>query len=116
MSGAELARVASRHLPGDKTIGRDNISWYVNGRSMPTPIYLKAIGKALDVDPQLLIPRTHAQRPGEMAPPADAPEQDVRMSMSDQGMHLMINIHLPRDLGWQILSMIEDHKARQVRK
>src|SRR5690242_2615855 len=77
VNGAELARKASLHVPSGKVIGRDNISWYLNGRSMPTPIYLAAIAKVLEVDPQFLIPRDHAQKPGELPPPADAPEQDV---------------------------------------
>ena len=112
LSGADLARQASRHIPSGKTMGRDTISWYLTGRSMPTPPYLTAIAKVLDIDPQFLVPRDHAQRPGEMPPPTPAPENDVRMTMSGDGMmHLMLNTHLPRDLGWKVLQMIEDFKS-----
>lgn len=111
ISGADLARQMSKHMPSGRIVGRDNISWYLNGRSMPTPPYLTAMAKVLDVDPTFLLPRDHATRPGEMPPPADAPENDIRMRMSGDGMmHLQINTHLPRDLGWKILQMIEDSK------
>jgi transcriptional regulator with XRE-family HTH domain len=111
MSGAELARQATKLLPAGKTIGRDNISWYLNGRSMPTPPYLNAIAKVLDTNPQFLVPRDHSQAPGE-APPIEASGNDIRMNLSPNGeMHLMLNIHVPRALGWKILQMIEDSNA-----
>lgn len=116
MSGAELARNATKLLPAGKTIGRDNISWYLNGRSMPTPAYLNAIAKVLDVNPQFLVPRDHAQAPGE-APPVDAAGNDIRMNLQPNGeMHLMLNIHVPRALGWKILQMIEDNNTESTPK
>lgn len=111
LTGAELARQATRKLPSGKVIGRDNISWYLTGRSMPTPPYLKAIAAVLEVSPEFLIPRNHAQKPGEAAPATDDTENDIRMSLGANGtMHLMLNIHVPRELGWKILQMVEDQK------
>lgn len=113
LTGAELARRATDKLkaPGKK-IGRDNISWYLCGRSMPTPLYLNAIAAVLDVNPQFLVPRDHAQAPGE-PPPADVVAgNDIRMNLQPNGeMHLMLNIHVPRALGWKILQMIEDNNG-----
>lgn len=111
LSGADLGRQATIHLPKGKVIGRDNISWYLNGRSMPIPTYLAAIAKVLDIDAQFLLPRDHSQRVGDKPEPAATPEHDVRMSLATNGdMHLMLNVHLPRDLGWKILKLVEDHK------
>lgn len=114
LSGADLARQASIHLPKDKTIGRDNISWYLTGRSMPIPTYMAAIAKVLEIDPQFLLPRDHSQKVGEAPPPVASPEHDVRMAIGANGeMHLMLNIHLPRELGWKLLQIVEDHKKGQ---
>ena len=111
LSGADLARQMSVHLPSGKTVGRDNISWYLNGRSMPTQPNLIAMAKVLEIDPDFLMPRDPATRPGEMPPPAATPENDIRMRMSGDGMmHLQLNTHLPRELGWKILEMIEQHR------
>ena len=114
LSGADLARQATLHLPKGKVIGRDNISWYRSGRSIPVQASLVAIAKVLNVDPVFLVPRSHDQRPGDLPAPANSPEHDVRMAMTASGdMHLMLNVHLPRELGWKILQMIEDNKKAQ---
>jgi transcriptional regulator with XRE-family HTH domain len=117
LTGAELARQATLKLASKKTIGRDNISWYLNGRSMPTPPYLNAIAKVLDVDPQFLVPRHHTQAPGEAAPVATEGGNDIRMNLQPNGeMHLMLNIRVPRALGWKILQMIEDSNGASTPK
>lgn len=110
LTGAELARQATRKLSGGKVIGRDNISWYLNGRSMPTPVYLNAIAKVLEVSPQLLVPRDHAQKAGEMPAPVTTEERNIRMALTPDGMHLMMDVHVPRALGWKILEMVEADK------
>lgn len=60
---SELARRATEHLPkptkGQKqghAIGRDQISHYSRGISMPRPEALTAIAKALGVEPKDLVP------------------------------------------------------------
>lgn len=109
LSGAELARKANLHITSGKGMDRSSISWYINGRSIPTPVVLNAISRVLDVDPQMLLPRDHAQRPGEAAGPPPSRDRDVRMSLIGGGqMHLMINTQVSAEKGWQILRLLED--------
>lgn len=111
ITGADLARRASKHLDSGKGMDRSMISWYVNGRSVPAPTTLAAIAKVLEVDPQFMLPRDHSQKPNEAAGPASAHfnEQDVRMSLEPGGtMHLMINKRLPTEVGWKIIELIKE--------
>jgi transcriptional regulator with XRE-family HTH domain len=116
LTGAELARLATRQLSGGKVIGRDNISWYLNGRSMPTPVYLNAIAKVLEVSPLFLVPRNHDQKAGEMPPPDPKQDRNIRMSLTTEGMHLMMDVHLPREVGWKILQIVEGTKPEAPAK
>jgi transcriptional regulator with XRE-family HTH domain len=116
MTASELARKASILMPNGKKIGRDVIARYTSGRSIPTPINLKAIAAALGVDPNLMIPRDYAQRPGHasegstVTPPRS---RDVRVSTTTDGlMNLMVNVHLPRQVGWKIAEMIESEMKK----
>ena len=89
MTGADLARQATLHLPKGKVIGRDNISWYVNGRSIPQPIFMTALTRVLKVDEKFLLPRSHTQRKGEAAPPLLTDKQRIDESQNEieHGMH-----------------------------
>ena len=51
---SDLARAAKKFVPD---IERYNISHWVRGQHMPTPVNLDAIAKALGVDPSVLMPR-----------------------------------------------------------
>lgn len=53
---SDLARAASKHLPKGKEMGRDSVSGYVRGRSIPTPVFLNAIAQSLRCKPEDLIP------------------------------------------------------------
>lgn len=110
LSGAELARKMSLHMPEGKTVGRDNISWYLSGRSMPTNPALKAMAKVLEISPQFLLPRDPNTRPGEIPAPPLAPENNVRMHMVGNGMmHLQIDKHLPLKVGWEIMQIMKKY-------
>ncbi len=54
-SQSELARQAAKHSPNGR-FGRDNVSAYVRGISLPGPLHLKALAKALRVTPESLLP------------------------------------------------------------
>lgn len=112
VTGADLARRANKHITSGKGMDRSMISWYLNGRSIPTPVSLTAIAKVLEVDPQLMLPRDHSQKPGEAAGPVSAAnEQDVRMSLgAGNTMHLMINTHLPAEIGWKVIELVKELK------
>jgi transcriptional regulator with XRE-family HTH domain len=69
---SELARQASEHLPkpakGQKqghSVGRDQISHYSRGISLPRPEILRALAKALRCEPSDLVP---AGVPSTVAP------------------------------------------------
>lgn len=109
LSGADLARRANQFISSGKGLDRSAISWYVNGRSIPTPVSLNAIARVLDVNPQMMLPRSHEQRPDDAVGPPPTSDKDVRMSLMAGGMmHLMINIKLPAEQGWKILKMLEE--------
>lgn len=113
LSGADLARKANAYITSGKGLDRSAISWYVNGRSIPTPVSLNALARVLDVDPQMMLPRSHEQRPDEAVGPAVTSDKDVRMSLINGGMmHLMINIKLPAERGWEILKLLEEHSKQ----
>ena len=66
---SELARRASEHLPkpakGQKqghSIGRDQISHYSRGISLPRPEVLRSLAKALGCEPRDLVPAAYLQR------------------------------------------------------
>lgn len=109
VTGADLARKANSYITSGKGLDRSAISWYVNGRSIPSPVSLNAIARVLDVDPQMMLPRSHEQRPDDAVGPPLASDKDVRMSLIQGGMmHLMINIKLPSEQGWKILKLLEE--------
>lgn len=111
ITGADLARRANKHLTSGKGMDRSMISWYVNARSIPSPTSLSAIAKVLEVDPQLMLPRDHSQKPNEAGPVGAAGGQDVRMSLgAGNTMHLMINTHLPAETGWKIIELVKELK------
>jgi len=100
-SGAELARRASLHLPaGKKPIGRDTIAWYVRGKRAPGPVFLKAVARALDIAPEMLLPRSHQQAPGEAAPVPvlEAPDQKQREDI----VRMVINPNIPLETAWEM--------------
>ena len=111
VTAAELAREASKQLPPSKPMGRDVITRYTTGRSIPTPLNLKAIAKVLNADPNMLLPRDYATRPGSIDGESTLSPQrarDVRTTTSDDGMmNLMVNVHLPRQIGWRIAQEIQ---------
>lgn len=55
-SQSETARQAAMHMPKGQDFGRDNISGYVRGLSLPGPVMLSALSKALGCDPIDLVP------------------------------------------------------------
>lgn len=52
---SEMARQAEYHLPRGQKFGRDNISGYVRGLSLPGPVMLGALCQALGCQPQDLL-------------------------------------------------------------
>lgn len=56
-SQSDLARRVRDHMPeGDGRVGRDNISRYIRGVSLPRPTHLAALCRALGMRPEELLP------------------------------------------------------------
>jgi transcriptional regulator with XRE-family HTH domain len=56
MNQSDLARAASKHTPRGKPVGRDSISGYIRGRSIPNAVNLHAIAAALKMAPEDILP------------------------------------------------------------
>jgi transcriptional regulator with XRE-family HTH domain len=67
---SELARQASLFVHGGR-FGRDNISMYVRGLSLPTPAHLNAVAKALGKSPDDLLPTRGVQSARNVNPPLE---------------------------------------------
>lgn len=83
---SELARMAEKHLKGGQRFGRDTISQYMRAKSLPGPIFLDAICKALGKAPDDLLPSRGMPTIGEPS----APPFEFR-DMSDGTAWLRIN-------------------------
>ncbi len=67
---SELARRAAAHMPDGK-LGRDNVSSYVRGLSLPGPIILEALCRALGCVPTDLLPSRGVPSTSVSMPPLD---------------------------------------------
>ncbi len=52
---SDLDRAAAKYMP-NKKFGRDNVSGYVRGLRLPSPVRLHALARALDVPTDVLLP------------------------------------------------------------
>lgn len=116
-NNSELATRASRHMSNGKVIGRDAISRYVNGVSVPTPLHLEALAHALGATPSLLLPRAHNQARNEPPPPPDAEPDVLRTSeRSDGRIHIQLDRYVPWAEAQKILEILREVRASQFRK
>lgn len=81
---SELARRATEHLE-DGVIGRDSVSGYIRGKSLPSPSYLLALSKALNKDPEEILPSR-----GQSISSAKLPPLDVR-DLGDNRVWMRVN-------------------------
>ena len=97
---SELARQAAPHMKSHK-FNRDLISSYCRGRSLPTPVHLHAMAKALGVVPQDILPlRSYPEIDG------DNPPWDLK-NLGDGTAWLKINQNVPLALALKIVDMIQ---------
>lgn len=108
---SELARRASDYLPkpvkGQKQghrVGRDQISHYSRGISLPRPEILRALAKALDCEPRELMP---ASVPSTAAPAA------FRMtSIGDDRVQLSVNRVVSFKTATQIVALLNTEDGK----
>ena len=108
---SELARRASEHLPkpakGQKQghrVGRDQISHYSRGISLPRPEILRALAKGLGCEPKDLVP---AGVPSTATPAA------FRMTQLDSGrVQLTINRVVSFETATKIVALLAEEDKR----
>ena len=103
-SAAELAREASKLVPeshrkNDKrhVIGRHLISAYCRGENEPSKAHLAYIAKALDVEPESLLP---------MAPKAPAVQTAQAITSLDGKTRLIIDVEMDTSVAMEVLETI----------
>jgi transcriptional regulator with XRE-family HTH domain len=108
---SELARRASEHLPkpakGQKqghSVGRDQISHYSRGISLPRPEVLRALAKALSCEPRDLMPT---------GVPSTVTQAAFRMTQIESGrVHLTINRVVSFETATKIVALLAEEDKR----
>lgn len=98
---SDLARRAQEHMPDGQKMGRDNVSGYIRGTTLPGPIKLKAMADALGVAPEELLPQRGVPNAGNKALPAF----DMR-AIGDGNVWLRINQAVPQAVGLKIMQLL----------
>ncbi len=98
---SELARRAEGYLPGGKKFGRDSISLYIRGKTLPGPVLLEALCKALDKTPEDLLPTRGMPHAGDANPPLDVKD------LSDGNVWLRINQAVPWGKALEIMRILK---------
>lgn len=112
---SELAAEAAKHLPEDKkkgkpladAFGRDKISMYIRGRTLPSPVYLRALCKALGTTPEELLPTR-----GRAAAAQKAPSLDFRQ-MEDGNVFLRVNQAVSMETAIEIVAILKKDNENQ---
>lgn len=106
---SDLARHAAVHMP-DNRFGRDNVSKYINGLTLPAPLQLSAISRALDVPADELLPenkgRALASHISDQAPKLSIRDVDE----SGERAFLRINQEVPMDVAIEIMALLKKAK------
>ncbi len=98
---SELARRASDHMPEGQKMGRDNVSGYIRGTTLPGPIKLAAIAKALGVQPEDILPQRGVPNAGSKTLPA----LDMR-DLGDGNVWMRVNQAVTRAIGLKIMNLL----------
>ena len=105
---SELARRAEKHCP-DQRFGRDNVSVYIRGKTLPGPVHLNALCKALGVKPEELLPARAPSTTNSVTSPMDMKD------MGDGRVWLRINQAISWEQALEIMRVLKDAKAEGVR-
>lgn len=102
---SELARAASKFMPGKTKLTRDNVSNYVRGQQIPGPTRMKAICDALGVKPVDLVPAHAVQSTDDAAPPLAV------KTLGDGRVFLQINQVTSMDVAMKIMAMLNAERS-----
>ena len=93
---SDLARAAG--------LGRDSISQYVRGKSVPTPQNLQKLAKALDIDPDVLFPNYAAH-----AAMVEEPTFQVKaVDGSASEMWLVVNMKVTSEKAMKVMAILNE--------
>lgn len=95
MNQSDLARAAG--------LGRDSISQYIRGRSVPTPQNLAKLADALGIEPDVLFPNYDAQSNASEAPTLEVKSVDEDASH----MWLRVNMKVPTEKALEVLTILK---------
>ena len=102
---SELARRASVHLENGE-IGRDSVSIYMRGKSLPNPANLAALARALGCEPADLLPSRGVPSASSATPPLDARD------LGDDRAWLRVNQAVRWSTAIQIMQLIREDKGQ----
>ncbi len=95
MSQSDLSRASG--------MGRDSISQYVRGRSVPSPKNLTKLADALDVEVDVLFPNYDAQ-----ANAAEQPTLEIKSIESDaENFWLRVNMKVPAAKALEVMNILK---------
>jgi transcriptional regulator with XRE-family HTH domain len=97
---SELARQAAMHMR-DRKFNRDLVSSYCRGQSLPTPVHLLAMAKALGVEPKDIVSVRNYPDAEDSSPPWDL------RNLGDGTAWLAINMAVPLPQALKIIELIE---------
>lgn len=101
---SDFARAASKHMPGKKGLGRDNVSNYVRGLQFPGPVRLTAILKTLGVPREELVPAGAVVSVDDKTPPLSF------KSTGDGNVWLQVNQAVSMEVAMQIVQLLGTKK------
>jgi transcriptional regulator with XRE-family HTH domain len=110
---SDLARAATKCMPGKKQISRDRVSNYIRQVHMPTPAALYALADALGTQPEDLVPEIFSGDAVEAldratentGTTADTLSLDVK-DAGDGYAHVFINQRLPWGKALEVLRIV----------
>ncbi len=98
---SELARQASVHMKGGR-VGRDSVSPYIRGKTLPGPLHLSGIAKALQVEPKDLIPNINMLSVDAKLPPIEVKD------LGEGKAWLRVNKAVPWSVAVKVMQMVAD--------
>ncbi len=102
---SDLAKQASKHMPGRQQLTRDNVSNYVRGQQLPGPVRLRALCGALGVSASDLLPAQAMQSVDDAAPPLSV------KALANGQVFLQINQVTSMDTAMKVMTLLGNHKV-----
>lgn len=105
---SDMAREAAKFMP-NKKFPRDNISQYIRGLTLPGPVRLKALARALNCKPEELLPVRSTETIDAKSPPLDA------RWLGDGNVWLRVNQAVPEAVALDVLKLLraDGHNGRK---